>query len=185
MKPVSEPQINDPVVKRESGGAVFLRRQRALLGRVALLPVFVFVCLRFRWSPVVLATTECLLHLSHWLGIPMSRFSSDTLLWKGQEIVFELDCCQMDVFCAAIPLIWNLKASVTRNLTLVSGFFAGLFVFNIIRLEAGFVLYCSHGVPWIFAHDYVGGLNLFVIFLWVVRRYKIASSPPALAAAVA
>jgi hypothetical protein len=74
-------------------------------------------------------------------------------------------------------LIWNLKVSVWQNLIKVIGFFAGLFVFNALRLEIGLVLYCSHGVPWIFAHNYVGGLNLFIIFLWVVRQYKLASGP--------
>jgi hypothetical protein len=176
MVSAGEPRISylPPGVESDGRPAPF-RRASGLLIRIGLAAVFVFVCHQFQWELVVRLTSESILRLSQLLGIAMTRVAFDTLQWNGQVFPFELDCCQLDVFCAAIPLIWNLKASVWQNLIKVIGFFVGLFVFNVLRLEIGLVLYCSHGVPWIFAHNYVGGLNLFIIFLWVVRQYKLAS----------
>ena len=99
----------------------------------------------------------------------MQRVSFDTLRFGGREFEFAISCTQIDVFCASIPLIWRFTTSVRANVLKLSTYFTCLFGFNILRLELGHLL-LARGVPWVLAHESIAGVNLFIIFLWVVRN---------------
>jgi exosortase/archaeosortase len=153
----------------------FPRLTTGLIIRIGLCAALVFLCHQFEWRLLRLLTAECILRMSNWLGIAMSRMSFDIIGWAGTQFQFVVACTQIDVFCGAVPLIWNLKIPVWRNLAKLATFFCCLFLFNVMRLELGFVLF-AHGLSWFWGHEFVGGVALFVIFLWVLGQLRLVSS---------
>jgi hypothetical protein len=141
--------------------------------RIGLVALFVIGCHLFDWRLLRFLTAECISRMSNWMGIAMSRVSFDTVAWATTRFQFVVACTQIDVFFGAIPLIWNMKISVWRNALKLGAFFCCLFLFNLIRLELGFVLF-ARGLTWFWAHEFTGGIALFVIFLWVVRQLRMA-----------
>jgi hypothetical protein len=162
-----------------------VREVNALIGvspglilRASLVALFVIACHQLDWRGARFLTSECILQISLWLGIPIQRLSFDVIQFNGQQFQFGVSCAYIDVVCGSIPLIWNLAVSVWRNLLKLTLYCGCLFVFNVLRLELGYVLY-AQGVPWVFAHEVIGGVALFLIFLWVIRqpRGEMAARP--------
>jgi hypothetical protein len=167
--------IRPPLLSWENGdlrlqafGCTCMVRRSVVL-RICLLAIAVLVCHQFEWRVLRSATCECIFLLSTWAGIPVQRLTSDVLLFNGRTVEFVTSCTQIDVYCASIPLIWNFAAGARANCMKLAAYFACLFLFNIARLEAGHLL-LARGVPWVIAHEAIGGVNLFIIFLWVVRN---------------
>jgi hypothetical protein len=172
-------QLIDQWSSQRGGKARALPRVTGgLIVRIVLVALFVIACHLFDWRFLRFLTAECISRMSNWMGIAMTRVSFDTLAWSGTQFQFVVACTQIDVFFGAIPLIWNLKASVWRNLAKIAGFGCCLFLFNLMRLELGFVLF-SRGMSWFWAHEFTGGVALFVIFLWVMGQLSIVSNDPA------
>jgi hypothetical protein len=137
---------------------------RGFLFRVLLVVVLVTVTHRFEWRELRFLTSEAVLRLSPALGIPTYRISFDTLRLQGHLFQFVISCTLVDVFIGAIPLIWSVKKSILANASRLGEAALYLFVFNILRLELGHLLY-AHGTPWILAHEILGGGAYFAIWL--------------------
>jgi len=142
-----------------------------LVIRIVLAGLFVFACYQLDWLFLRSAVTVCVLDISRRLGIDVVRISSDTLTLSGSPFRFVVACTQIDVFFGAIPLIWSLRVPAWENLVKLGTFFCCLSALNLIRLEFGFLLF-AHAVPWFWAHEFPGGIALFLIFLWVVRQVR-------------
>jgi hypothetical protein len=75
-------------------------------------------------------------------------------------------CTFADVWCAAIPLVWDLRRALSRNLLTVFLLALALVLFNVVRLSASDVLF-ARGLPWWLAHDVLGGVAYFIVWTWV------------------
>ena len=137
--------------------------------RALLAAGLVLLCYRFQWTFLRLATTESIFRLSNALGLDMQRVAWDTVQLNSTQIRFTIACTFADVWCGSIAFLWARHAAITQNLAKLAGYTAGLFLFNIFRLELGFVLY-DHGVSWTWAHEAMGGLAYFLVWLWLWRR---------------
>jgi len=161
----------------DGGTFVQIRPALALAVRIVLAATFVIVCHQFDWILLRYVTAECVFRLSQFLKMDMVRPAADSVELNNIRFQFTVACTQIDVFCGAIPLIWNLAVPVRRNLAKLLVVFVCLFAFNTLRLQFGYTLF-AHGVPWILAHDCIAGLNLFLIFLWVVRQAELLTGRP-------
>jgi exosortase/archaeosortase len=105
-----------------------------------------------------------------------SRVSFDTILLGGQAFQFVIACTFVDVFMGSIPLLWDLKKSVLRNILWLIATAAVLFGFNVVRLEVAQVLY-YRGVSWTMA-DEVRGVAYFAVWLaiWRLRSWNVRTS---------
>ena len=137
--------------------------------RALLAAALVVVCYRFQWSALRLLTTECIYRLSNALGLDMQRIAWDTVQWNTTQIRFTIACAFADVWCGSIAFLWNRHAAITHNTVKLAGYTIALFLFNLFRLELGFVLY-AHGVSWAWAHEVTSGLAYFLVWLWLWRQ---------------
>ena len=145
--------------------------------RVGLVAIFVAVAHQMSWEWLRLLTSECVLRISASLGMTTSRLSFDTILVGGQAIQYVTACTFVDVFMGAIPLVWNLKNSLLKNILLLLATAALLFGFNVVRLEFAQVLY-YRSVAWTVADDVLGGVAYFAVWLsiWRLRSWKLWTS---------
>jgi hypothetical protein len=114
--------------------------------------------------------------LSNYLGLPVSRLSADLIDLNGTYFQFVVSCTLIDAFCGMIPLLWNLSVSTLSNVLSLITLFVVLSVFNIARLEVGFVAF-ANGVPWVLAHEVVSGLTYFVLLAFVWTQHAWAMTP--------
>ncbi len=145
--------------------------------RVGLVAIFVASAYQTSWEWLRLLTSECVLRTSASLGMTTSRLSFDTILVGGQATQYVIACTFVDVFMGVIPLLWNPKNSVLRNVSLLIATAGALFGFNVARLELAQVLYYQ-GVPWTVADEVLGGVAYFVVCLaiWRLRSWELWTS---------
>ena len=150
------------------------RLSREFLCRVGLVAVFVGTAYQLPWEWLRFLTSECVLRISASLGMASSRVSFDTILVGGHAFQFVIACTFVDVFMGSIPLLWDLKKSVLRNVLWLIVAATVLFGFNVVRLEVAQVLY-YRGVPWTAADEVLGGLAYFAVWLaiWRLRSWKV------------
>jgi hypothetical protein len=144
----------------------------ALLLRFALAAVGVLFCYCFEWQWLRYWTSEVNLRVDAWFGLHMQRLSSDAVLWKGVIYKYQNACTFADVWCGAVPLIWNIRKRVLWNLAFVGIFSVVLFAFNIFRLSLS-DLFFNAGIPWVWAHQLLGGCAYFAVwlFIWKTRSW--------------
>jgi hypothetical protein len=138
--------------------------------RAGLLVAAVVACHLLEWNSLRFWTSELVLRMSNFLGVPMHRVSRDVVSCGGQMFNYTVSCTFIDVCCGAIVLTWNRARSIAGNLLMVAEIASGLFVFNIIRLTIGFVLY-GNGVPWLIGHEAMSGVAYFMVWLWLMRQF--------------
>ena len=148
--------------------------RREFLCRAGLVAVFVAAAHQVPWEWLRFLTSECVLRISASLGVATSRVSFDTILVGGQPFQFVIACTFVDVFMGSIPLLWDLKKSVLRNILWLTATAAVLFGFNVVRLEVAQVLY-HRGLSWTVADEVLGGLAYFAVWLaiWRLRSWKV------------
>lgn len=137
-----------------------------LVVRVLLAAVAVVVCYQFPWHWLRFLISELNLRLDALAGVYLQRLSPDSVMWHGQIYRYVIACTFADVWCGAIPLIWDLRRSVSFNIGRVLLFGAVLIAFNAFRLSVSDVLFAFH-VPWDYAHGIVGGLAYFAVWVWI------------------
>ncbi len=140
-----------------------------LLIRFALVAAFVAFSYLFRWEFLRYLTSEANLHLDLFAGIHLQRLSSDLVMWKGTLYRYENSCTFIDVFFGTIPLVWNLRLSILRNLGLLAVVAAGYFAFNVFRLTISDILFAI-GLPWDLAHNVISGITYFAVWVWIWTR---------------
>jgi hypothetical protein len=153
---------------------------RTLLIRFALAALAVAVSYCFHWEFLRFLTSEANLRLDLLAGIHLQRVSADAVLWKGVLYRYENPCTFVDVWFGSIPLLWNLRRSLTRNLAFMAAVAAAMFCFNVFRLSVSDVLFAA-GLPWNIAHNVISGISYFVVWVWIWRR--LTREPQALSAA--
>ncbi len=142
---------------------------RADVLRICLVPVFVLMCYQFDWETWRTSWTDIFVTVMGWLAVPVVRVRFDSFLCNGVAYWFAIACTALDVFFGSIPLLWEPKKAIHRNLMLLSSFFACLSAANLVRLALGFLLYV-HGVSWFVSHEVAAGVFYFGVFLWIARR---------------
>jgi len=140
---------------------------REFLCRAGLVAVFVAACYQVSWQWLRFLTSECVLRISALLGMATERVSFDTIHVGNQAFQFVIACTFVDVFMGSIPLLWNLKKSVPRNIVWLIATAMVLFGFNVVRLEVAQVLY-YRGVSWVFADEVLGGTAYFAVWLAIL-----------------
>ena len=140
-----------------------------LLIRFVLVAVFVGFSYLFRWPFLRYLTSEANLRLDLVAGIHLQRISNDVVMWKGALYNYENACTFVDVFFGTIPLVWDLKNSVLRNLGFLAIVAVAYFAFNVFRLTVSDVLFAI-GLPWDLAHNVVSGISYFAVWVWIWTR---------------
>jgi exosortase/archaeosortase family protein len=147
-----------------SWGALSSRGQLAV--RIVWAIAALLICYSFDWHWLRLVTSECNLWLDAVAGLHFQRLASDVVSWRGEVFRYTNACCFADVWCAALPLLWNTRHRIARNLWLIAAFTPALFVFNVVRLSISDVLY-AHGMPWSWAHSVLGGVAYVAVWMFI------------------
>lgn len=139
------------------------------LTRLALTALAVGICYLFDWRWLRYLTSEFNLALDALLGMHLQRLSLDAVEWHGVVYRYRNACTFADVWCGAIPLIWNLRKGVIQNMrfAVVLGF--ALFAFNVYRLTVSDVLFAA-GIPWNIAHHVISGVSYFLVWQWIWKH---------------
>ena len=140
-----------------------------LLIRFLLVALFVGFSYLFRWEFLRYLTSEANLRLDLLAGIHLQRISSDLVMWKGALYRYENACTFVDVFFGTIPLVWNLRQSIWRNLGLLAVIAVAYFAFNVFRLTVSDILFAT-GLPWDLAHNVISGISYFAVWVWIWTR---------------
>lgn len=164
--------VHNPILATAPGRTLLRVPAAGLLIRFTLVPVAVVICHLFSWHALRYWTSELNLRLDLLAGIHLQRMSFDQVLWKGVLYRYQIACTLADVWCGAIPLLWNWRRSIFQNLTLLAGFAAALFALNIFRLSLSDILFAA-GLPWDLAHNVISGITYFIVWVWIWRsRYS-------------
>lgn len=163
-----------PKDKPSKLGFINLQLSRVFLFRVLLVAVFVGMTHQFRWDSLRFVTSEAILRLSALLGMATARTSFDTIRVQHAAFSFVVACTFVDVFMGSVPLIWDIHRSFLGNSSRLIAAAAILFIFNVVRLEIGQILY-AHRMSWTFADQVLGGISYFLVWLviWRLRNWQI------------
>jgi hypothetical protein len=140
-----------------------------LVIRFAQAALAVAVSYLFRWELLRFLTSEANLRLDLLAGIHLQRISADTVMWRGVLYHYENPCTFVDVWFGSVPLLWNLRRSVTWNLLFMTAIAVAMFCFNVFRLSVSDVLFAT-GLPWDLAHNVISGISYFVVWVWIWSR---------------
>lgn len=147
----------------------------SFLLRVSLAVAFAFFAHLFNWEWLRFATSEVILRASACLGLASRRVSFDTIAIQGSFFQFVTSCTFVDVVIGSLPLVWNDKAALSRNLLRLGTTAAALFLFNVVRLEIGQMLFI-YGAPWVVADSILGGISYFAVWLVLTDPYRERST---------
>ena len=139
----------------------------SLILRFSLTAIAVLICYQFQWLWLRALTCDWNLRLDSLLGVHLHKTAFDTVIYRGAIYRYEIACTMADAFCGALPLIWNLRHSVARNLALIVAFASTLFVFNVVRLSFSDVLF-AWGLSWNWAHNVISGVSYFLLWEWIL-----------------
>jgi hypothetical protein len=97
--------------------------------------------------------------------------------WHDIRYKYRIACTFADVWCGAIPLMWNLRKSVLANIAYVLGVGVVMVAFNVARLSFSDVLF-ARGLSWDLAHNVVSGISYYLVWLWIWRTRTWALDRP-------
>jgi hypothetical protein len=151
-----------------------------IIVRVLLAALALALCYSFDWTWLRALTMQLNLRLDALLGVVLQPISNEAVMWHGAVYRYGIACTFADVWCAAIPLIWDFRPGWKSNLRVLAAFTVALFAFNIVRLSISDVLFAA-GLSWNVAHNMVAGVAYFAIWEFVRRRLKriVRSQPQA------
>lgn len=153
------------------------RRLGELLARAFVSAALVLLTYQFDWRWLRFLTSEAVLRASDSLGMIADRVSFDTIRIHGESFRFVIACTFIDVLMGAIPLLWNLRLPISKNILRLTIASLTLLTFNLVRLEFGHLLHAA-GAPWILSDEVLGGLAYFVVWLaiWHSPPYRQTSA---------
>jgi hypothetical protein len=143
-----------------------------------LVAILVILTHQFEWAWLRLLTAEAVLLVCKSLGMATELVSFDTIRVHGELFQIVTSCTFIDVFMGAIPLVWNLNKSLSRNLLTLAALAVSLFSFNILRLGVAQLLH-ARGAPWTLTDGIVGGMAYFIVWLFIVSRFSATWSEAA------
>src|SRR4051812_16496856 len=147
-----------------------------LIFRFTVAALAVAICYCFDWRFLRNLTLDLNLRLDSLFGVHLQQISSDTVMYNGALYRYVIACTIADVWCGAIPLIWDIRSRVGQNLRLIGVLTVSLFAFNIIRLSFSDVLF-AYGLSWNVAHNVVSGVAYFLIWTFVWKRTRQPVAP--------
>lgn len=127
------------------------------------------------WNSLREATTAACVTCSRWVGLDAVRLTPTGFALSGWPLSVDVACTMIDVYLAALPLLYSKGETAWGNARPAICFFVGLMVLNITRLVAGFWLY-EHGVSWLIAHEIFAGFVYFAIFQYLSRTIDLRPS---------
>jgi hypothetical protein len=139
--------------------------------RIGLVPLFVVFCYQFDWQAWRELVCSAFLTAAPWFGVTAVRAEFDSFACQGQFYRFVIACTALDAFFGSIPLLWNHRATIFRNLVFLSAYFLCLSMLNLVRLEFGLMLYLK-GMSWSLSHQAMAGVFYFGLFLWIARQRR-------------
>lgn len=150
------------------------RLSREFLFRASLVALFVLLTYCFPWQWLRFVTSAAILRVSSSLGMATARVSFDTIRIQGQLFRVVIACTFVDVFMGSIPLLWDLRKSLSRNGARLLAVAVIFFALNLVRLEIAQVLY-FRGASWTLADEVLGGFAYFAVwlFLWRQRTWRL------------
>jgi hypothetical protein len=125
------------------------------------------ICYQFHWEWLRALTCDWNLRLDSLFGVHLQKIAFDTVVYRGETYRYAIACTMADAFCGALPLIWNSRHSVVRNLGLIGAFAVVLFIFNVSRLSFSDALF-AQGLSWNWAHNVVSGICYFMLWEWIL-----------------
>jgi hypothetical protein len=147
----------------------------SFLVRVGVAVALGFLSHLLDWGWLCGATSEAILRTSSFLGFASHRLTFDTITIQGRYFQFEASCTFIDVVVGSLPLVWSGKSTLSKNLLCIAATSGALFLFNIVRLEIGQILY-AFGAAWVIADSILGGVSYFAVWLVLINRYNKNSS---------
>ena len=150
------------------------RLGREFLFRASLVALFVLLTYCFPWQWLRFVTSAAVLRISASLGMATARVSFDTIRIQGQLFRVVIACTFVDVFMGSVPLLWDVRKSLSGNGARLLGVAVIFFALNLVRLEIAQVLY-FRGVSWTLADEVLGGFAYFAVwlFLWRQRTWRL------------
>ncbi len=147
--------------------------------RACLVAVFATASHQVEWAWLRFATSEAILRLSALLGMDTMRLSFDTIRVRETPVTFIISCTFIDVVLGSLPLLWDLRRTLIRNLSRLMAAATLLFAFNVFRLELAQLVYAC-GAPWDLADGVLGGIAYFVVWvaIWEVRPWQAPWAAP-------
>ena len=153
------------------GARVRDRRATELFIRFLLAALAVGICYCFEWTFLRGLTMTLNARVDALAGVVLQPLSSTQVMWNGGVYRYVIACTFADVWCAALPLVWDFRVGLPANLKFVAIFTVGLFAFNVFRLSLSDVV-VAHRVPWDWGHNVVGGVAYFAVWEVVWRRMR-------------
>jgi hypothetical protein len=139
------------------------------LVRIALVPLFVVLCYRFEWMGWRALVTDAVIGFLSLVGAPAFPLAPDRFACGDEIYRIDVTCTMLDAFFGSIPLLWQWRRSLFRNLLYLAVFFVCVSVLNLVRLALGFVLHFQ-GVSWFWADEVLTGVFHFALFLYIARQ---------------
>ena len=144
--------------------------------RLVLAALAVLLCYQFRWDWLRALTCDWNVRLDALFGVHLQKIAFDAVVYRGATYRYVVACTMADAFCGALPLIWNLRHSIVRNLALIMAFAATLFVFNVARLSFSDILF-AWGLSWNWAHNVISGISYFLLWEWILSLKTLSFAP--------
>jgi hypothetical protein len=114
-------------------------------------------------------TMNTVIWIGGYLGMHMEAVRPDLMRYRGRLYEFALVCTYAHLYLALACILWNRRRTVVHNLLRLSAFGGFLFVLNIVRLEAVFLLPDD---PRELAHTLVTGFTGLLVYLAVVYQIE-------------
>jgi hypothetical protein len=145
--------------------------------RLALAMLALLLCYQFEWQWLRSLTAGLNIQLDALFDVELRRLSSDTVTLGGGVLRYENACTFVDVWCAAIPLLWDAGQTAWQNLRFLLVISIAMLALNIVRLSITDVLF-GHGVAWVWAEGVIGGLAYWAVWSVIVHRRAWAGTAP-------
>lgn len=139
---------------------------RVFFWRVSVAVAAVLLCFQFEWHGLRFLTSEAALRITAALGLPIRRVAFDELRFRDTIIQFTVTCTWIDGLFGVMPLL-RMDGTWRVKLRRMAVFVAGVFVLNLIRIEAVILLY-KPGISWDLEHGWITGISEFFVYLWVI-----------------
>lgn len=128
------------------------------------------IALQGTWIPLRTAMAWCVAQSFSLVGMAAELVTGPAIaLGPHTTIGLTVRCSHIEVFALVLPLLWDGRASASRNLSRIGAVGAALFVMGVARIDLSVALYLQ-GVAWEWAHDGLLGVCYFAVLAPILSR---------------
>ncbi len=128
------------------------------------------VALQGAWMPLRTAMAWCVAQSLSLVGMAAELVAGPAIaLDPHTTIGLTVRCSHIEVFALVLPLLWDGRASVRRNLSRLGAVGAALFVMGVARVDLSIALFLQ-GLSWEWAHDGLLGVCYFAVLAPILSR---------------